>query len=134
MLRKLASILAICPLALSFVTAGPAQAQLKAAPCRQLIFDGASFSTVHIYPQDPSVYSAPLRITQVNGSSWSGILSIHNTNENVQGTISRTEFTMRRPSGQKWSATCTAGGISGNLRKRESHGVGAFVLTPGVTR
>lgn len=130
MLRKIASVLAISPLALSFFTTAPAQAQIPPAPCRQFIVDGANFSTVSIYPQDSAVYSAPLRITHVYGSSWSGIFSINNTNETVQGTVSGTEFTMKRPSGQKWSATCTAGGISGNFSKQESRGIGAFVLTP----
>jgi hypothetical protein len=41
MLHKIASVLAISPLALSFVTTAPAQAQLQPAPCHQLIFDGA---------------------------------------------------------------------------------------------
>jgi hypothetical protein len=134
MFRKIVSVLAIAPLALNFVATAPAQAQIQAAACRQLIFEGANFRTVHIYPQDPNVYSAPLRITHVHGSSWSGVLNIHNSEENVEGTISRTEFTMRRPSGQTWSATCTPGGISGNLKKQGVRGVGAFVLTPSVAR
>jgi hypothetical protein len=131
MLRKIVSVLAIAPLTLNFVATAPAQAQIQASACRQLIFDGANFRLVHIYPQDPNVYSAPLRITRVHGSTWSGVIAAA---ENVHGTISRTQFTMRRESGETLSAICTAGGIFGNLKKQESRAVGAFVLTPGVVQ
>lgn len=134
MLRKILAVLAINPLALNIVATAPAQAQIQATACHQQIFDGAEFQTLHIFPQDPNVYSGPLRITHVHGSNWSGILNIHNNDENVQGTISGTRFTMRRPSGQTWSAICTPGGISGNLKKQEVRTVGSFVLTPDATQ
>lgn len=134
MLRKIVSVLAISPLALNFIATAPAQAQIQAAACRQLIFEGANFHTQATYPRDPNVYSGPLRITHVHGSNWSGVLNLNNYNENVQGSISRTRFTMRRSSGQSWSATCTAGGISGNFKKDGLRAVGSFVLTPGVAR
>ncbi len=134
MLRKIASVVAISPLALSIVTTAPAQAQLPPVPCNQFIVEGANFNSASIYPRDPAVYSASLIITHVHGSSWSGIFSINNTDEDVQGIVSRTDFTMRRPSRQQWSATCTSGGISGNFRKQESPVLGAFVLSPSNAR
>jgi len=134
MLRKIVSLLAISPLALNLVATTPAQAQIQSSPCQQQVFKGASFGTLHIFPQDPNVYTGPLRINRVNGSKWSGILNIHNNDENVQGTIDRSEFTMKRPSGQTWSATCTPRGISGNLKKPESRKIGSFLLTPNAAR
>lgn len=134
MLRQILSVLAIGPLALNLVITTPAQAQIEPSDCNQQVFEGANFGTIHIFPQDPNVYTAPLRINQVNGSRWSGILNIHNNAEKVYGTIYGNQFTMRRPSGQTWSATCTPGGISGNLRKQESRGIGSFVLTPNAAQ
>jgi hypothetical protein len=134
MFRKIVSVLAIAPLTLNFVPTAPAQAQIQSAACNKLIVDGAHFQTQHTYPRDPNVYAGPLRITYVHRSTWSGVLNLHNSDEHVEGTISGTRFTMRRPSGQRWSATCTPGGISGNLKKQGVRGVGSFVLTPSVAR
>ena len=134
MLRKIVSVLAISPLALNLVATTPAQAQIQPAACQQQVFNGANFGTLSIYPQDPNVYTGPLRINRINGSKWSGILNLHNNEENVYGTISGTQFTMKRPSGQTWSATCTPRGISGNFRKQESPGLGSFLLTPNAAQ
>lgn len=138
MLRKILSVLAIGPLALNFLATAPAQSQIQAAifvPCRQLIVKGANFHTQATYPRDPNVYAGPLRITRVHGSHWSGVLNLDNRNENVRGTISGTRFTLKRNSGQNWSASCTAGGqIQGNFTKHGLRAVGSFVLRPSVAR
>lgn len=129
MFRQIIAALVISPLALSLAAQVPAQAQVQAANCNQVIAQGAYFRTNATYPQDPNVYSGTLRITQVSGSTWAGVLNL-GSNENVRGTISGTEFILRRREGQTWSATCSADGISGNFTKDGLSAVGSFVLIP----
>lgn len=146
MLRKIVSVLAIGPLALNLIATAPTIAghsNNRQQPtnafelsCNQLIFDGASFHTRATYPGDSNVYTGPLRITHVHNSKrhsrWSGVLNLDNRNENVSGQISGNRFTLRRKSGQNWSATCTVNGILGSFKKDGLRPVGSFVLRPGV--
>ncbi len=138
MFRQIVSVLAIAPLALSFVATKPSQAQIQAAifvPCDHLIVNGTTFHTQATYPRDPHTYSGALRINRVRGSNWSGVLNLNHQRENVHGTISGTRFTLHRRSGQHWSASCYAGGhISGNFTKHGSRAVGSFSLTPRVAQ
>lgn len=143
MLRKIVSLLAISPLALNLIVTTPSTAQQSIdaqhqkptnafkSSCRQLIFEGANFQTQATYPRDPNVYTGPLKITRVHGSKWVGTLNLNNYQETVEGRISGTRFTLKRRSGQNWSASCTAGGgIYGTFTKQESPLKGSFSLTP----
>lgn len=145
MLRKIVSLLAIGPLALNLIATAPSTAQQSTSvqqptnafklSCHQLIFEGANFDTQAIYPRDPNIYTGPLRITRVYGSKWSGTLNLNNYQETVEGRISGTRFTLKRPSGQHWSASCTAsGGIYGTFTKQESRAIGSFNLTPSFAQ
>lgn len=147
MLRKIISLIAISPLALNLMATTPSTAQQSInaqhqqptnafkLSCRQLIFEGAKFQTQATYPRDPNLYTGPLKITRVHGSKWSGTLNLNNYQETVEGRISGTRFTLKRRSGQHWSASCTAGGgIYGTFTKQESRAVGSFTLTPNFAR
>lgn len=145
MLRKLVSVLAISPLALSLFATTPTTAQQSTnaqqptnafkLSCHQVIFEGANFHTRATYPTDPNVYTGPLKITRVHGSKWSGKLNLNNYQETVEGRLSGTRFTLKRRSGQYWSASCTAsGGIYGNFKKQGLRPVGSFVLTPNFAQ
>ncbi|OKH33944.1 hypothetical protein NIES2119_21885 [[Phormidium ambiguum] IAM M-71] len=147
MLRKIVSLLAISPLALNLIATTPSTAQQSIEAqhqrptngfklsCNQLIFEGAKFQTQATYPRDPNLYTGPLRITRVHGSKWVGRLNLNNYQETVEGRISGTRFTLKRRSGQNWSASCTAGGgIYGTFTKKESRAVGSFTLTPNFAR
>ena len=148
MLRKIISVLAISPLALNLLITAPTTAQYSTndqqptnafkLSCHQLVFDGSSFHTQATYPGDPNVYTGPLRITHVHNSNrhshWSGVLNLDNRNEDVSGTVSGNRFTLRRKSGQSWSATCNAGGIFGSFKKDGLRPVGSFTLTPSFAR
>ncbi|MBE9228793.1 hypothetical protein IQ264_25610 [Phormidium sp. LEGE 05292] len=145
MLRKIVSLLAIGPLALNLVATTPSTAQQSInaqqptnafkLSCHQLIFKGANFHTQATYPRDPNVYTGPLKITRVHGSKWSGTLNLNNYQETVEGKIYGTQFTLKRSSGQYWSASCTAsGGIYGNFTKQGLRPVGSFTLTPNFAR
>jgi hypothetical protein len=128
MRHKLVKLLAITPIAVVFLAQIPTKVQAENVSCFKLLYNkNEGFRAHAIYPQDANLYSGNLTIRTINKSRWTGVID---SREDVNGTISGSEMTLRRAEGQTWYAKCTKNGISGNFKKDGLSALGAFVLIP----